>query len=175
MDDKKSILLRCADLLIHNRLTITFAESATAGKICSQLALIPHAGKFLKGGIVCYDAELKISILKVPAGLIEVYTPESMEVTKAITDGLAGIIDADIFIGVTGLTSPGGSESEEKPVGTIFIFARHKHKHIFSERIVFTGSVEAIINQTVERIAGRLYDYLITLKERKNVDYTASM
>ena len=144
-------------------MTIAFAESATAGKVCSEFALIPNAGKFLKGGIVCYDAELKQSILKVPRFLIEVFTPESMEVTQAITDGLSQLINADFYVGVTGLTCAGGSETKDKPVGTMFIFGRHGRQHMFSERILFNGPADQIVDQTVKKVGQNLYTYLRSL------------
>jgi nicotinamide-nucleotide amidase len=165
MSDKRRILHSCAELLIENNLTIAFAESATAGKVCSELALILHAGKFLKGGVVCYDAELKENILKVPSGLIDVFTPESIEVTRAITDGLSRIIKADFYVGVTGLTCAGGSETPDKPIGTMFVFGRHGQQQMFSERVVFTGSVDHIIDETVKLIGEKLYTYLRALKK----------
>jgi len=149
-------LSSCAELLIEKKLTIAFAESATAGRIASEFSLVTDAGKFLKGGIVCYDANLKKDLLGVPAQLIEKYTPESAEVTDAITYGLARLIDADIHIGVTGLTCPGGSETAEKPVGTIFIHAIYASKPLFSERIVFQGSPEQIVLKTIFYLADLL-------------------
>jgi nicotinamide-nucleotide amidase len=166
MGEKRRLLHTCAELLLANEMTIAFAESATAGKVCSELALIPHAGKFLKGGIVCYDAKLKENILKVPSGLIKVFTPESMEVTRAITDGLSQIIEADFYVGVTGLTCAGGSETPDKPVGTMFVFGRHGQQQMFSERIVFSGSVDHIIDQTVKLIGEKLYAYLWSLQRQ---------
>ena len=70
-------------LLIENKLTVAFAASATAGRITSEFSLIDDAGKFLKGGIACYDAAIKESLLDVPHELIDRFTPESMEVTRA--------------------------------------------------------------------------------------------
>jgi nicotinamide-nucleotide amidase len=58
-------------------MTIAFAESATAGCLCSEFALAPESGDILKGGIVCYDATLKETILKVPKTLIDKFTAES--------------------------------------------------------------------------------------------------
>jgi nicotinamide mononucleotide (NMN) deamidase PncC len=42
-----------------------------------------------------------------------------MEVTEAIARGLTTLIPADIHIGITGLPCPGGSETAEKPIGTM--------------------------------------------------------
>lgn len=146
--------------LIGRQLTIAFAESATAGWLTSEFSLIDHAGKFLKGGVVCYDACVKQELLKVEEDLIKKFTPESMEVTKAIAHGLADVIASDIQIGVTGLTASGGSETAEKPVGTMFIYGCRNAEMIFTERLNLNGSREDIVSGTVQRCAELLADYL---------------
>ncbi|MFI5452949.1 CinA family protein [Pedobacter sp. UC225_61] len=149
----KENIKEVAKLLIEKRLTIAFAESATAGRLCAEFSMPADAGKYLKGGLVCYDASLKTDILGVDSEIIEKYTPESAQVTEAIALGLTHLIDADIHIGVTGLPAPGGSETFEKPVGTMFIHAIKNGESFFTDRHVFSGNSEAIINDTVERVA----------------------
>lgn len=144
---------RAANLMIKKKMTLAFAESATAGKASAEFSLACDAGKFLKGGFVCYDAELKSSVLKVPKELLEQYTPESMQVTKAIAQGLVELIPADIHIGITGLPCPGGSETEEKPVGTMFIAALMNGEPWFSERALFNGAHQEILARTVQHVA----------------------
>jgi len=151
---------KVAKLLIDKSLTIAFAESATAGRAAAEFSLACNAGKFLKGAVVCYDASLKIKLLKVPKQLIEEFTPESMEVTKLIAEGLSGVIPADIHIGITGLPCSGGSETVDKPVGTMFVYAVFKGADLFSERFQFKGNHLEIVNQTVEQIAVLLSDKL---------------
>ncbi|ETZ23057.1 CinA family protein [Pedobacter sp. V48] len=146
-------LLTCGTLLLDQELSIAFAESATAGRLAAEFSLLPEAGKFLKGGLVCYDASLKEQLLNVPQGLIKTFSPESMEVTMAIALGLEKLIPADLHIGVTGLTAPGGSETAEKPVGTMFIHCRLFGKTLFSEKLRFEGSPEEIVRQTTEHTA----------------------
>jgi nicotinamide-nucleotide amidase len=158
----KAILLSAGQLLIENQLTVAFAESATAGRICAEFGLVPDAGKFLKGGIVCYDATLKESLLGVPDEQINTFTPESNIVTCSITAGVKKLIPADIHIGCTGLTCPGGSETPEKPVGTMFLFGIRDDKLLFSERSTYDGDPEEIVIQTVERVAELLTVYLET-------------
>lgn len=157
MNDQLEI---CGRLLIAQGLTLAFAESATAGRIASDFSLLNDAGKFLKSGIICYDAMLKETLLNVPEEMIKTFTPESMEVTQAIAKGLFELIPADIHIGVTGLTCPGGSESPEKPVGTIFIDCQLHSKPLFSDRTVFEGCPEEIVDQAVQRTAELLITYL---------------
>lgn len=158
--DNKNLYEKIGELLIAHDFTIAFAESATAGRLSADFSLIEDAGKFLKGGVVCYDACIKEDMLHVDHELIEKYTPESMEVTEAITYGLSKIIKADIHIGVTGLTCPGGSESESKPVGTMFIYGSFQGAPIFAERIKFDGNKSEIIAATVSHCATLLYEYL---------------
>jgi len=153
-----------AQLLIGNHLSLAFAESATAGRACAEFSLACNAGKFLKGGFVCYDATLKSSLLDVPNDLIEKYTPESMEVTKAIASGLRKIIDADIHIGITGLPCPGGSETDEKPVGTMFIYALLHGEPWFNERLQLLGCHQDIVEQTIICLAQRLSEYITAQK-----------
>lgn len=150
----------CGKLLIDQGLTLAFAESATAGRIASDFSLLTDAGKFLKGGLICYDAMLKETLLNVPEGMIKTFTPESMEVTHAIAQGLFELIPADIHIGVTGLTCPGGSETPEKPVGTIFIHCLLNGAPLFSDRTLFEGCPEEIVDQAVQRTAKLLIIHL---------------
>jgi nicotinamide-nucleotide amidase len=131
---------------------MAFAESATAGRLCSEFSLVNDSGKFLIGGLVCYDACLKQEILGVPPELIKKYTPESAEVTEELAKRIPRIISSDIQVAVTGLTTPGGSETPEKPVGTMFIHIFIKGKPV-SARKVFSGSPESIVLQTVEAVA----------------------
>src|ERR1700741_1676992 len=149
MENKISI---CSKLMAAQGLTVAFAESATAGWLCSEFALTEESGQVLKGGIACYDADLKVSLLKVPQELIGRYTPESMEVTREMAYRLPELIPSDIQVTVTGLTTPGGSETSEKPVGTMFVFALIRGREA-SFRKVFKGSCEQIIHQTIEAAA----------------------
>lgn len=148
----ESKIIVCSKLIAQRGLTIAFAESATAGWLCSEFALTEESGKVLKGGIACYDASLKVSLLGVPQELIDKYTPESMEVTREMAYRLKTIIDSDIQVTVTGLTTPGGSETPEKPVGTMFVFALIRGREA-SFRQVFSGSCEEVIHQTIEATA----------------------
>jgi nicotinamide-nucleotide amidase len=166
MENKISI---CSKLMAEQGLTIAFAESATAGWLCSEFALTEESGKVLKGGIVCYDADLKVSLLKVPQELIDQYTPESMEVTSAMAYRLPQLIPSDIQVTVTGLTTPGGSETPEKPVGTMFVFALIKG-HEASFRKVFKGSCEEIIHQTIEATAELMIAELNQLAANRKVE-----
>ena len=156
-----AIVQDCGKELINRKLTIAFAESATAGRLSSEFSLVNDSGKFLIGGLVCYDACVKKEILGVPQELINKYTPESPEVTEELAKRLSNFIKSDIQVAVTGLTTPGGSESHEKPVGTMFIHIIINGKPLIKSEI-FKGSPESIVLQTVEAVGKAILSYLNT-------------
>jgi nicotinamide-nucleotide amidase len=142
----------CGIAIAGKGFTIAFAESATAGRMAAEFSLLAESGKILKGGIVCYDASIKEDILNIPKEFVEKYTPESAEVTEALADRIGKLIESDIQVAVTGLTTPGGSENAEKPVGTMFIHIVVNGKSL-PIRHVFTGAPEEIVLQTIDHAA----------------------
>lgn len=153
----------CVDKLVKSGLQIVFAESVTAGRIASEFSLVIESGSILLGSIVSYDPKIKTEILKVPQQLIDDYTAESAEVTKAMAHGLSNLIDSNIHVAVTGLATPGGSESPEKPVGTSFIHIFMPDNEI-AHRQVFTGKPEEIILQIIDKTSELIVQHLPTLK-----------
>jgi nicotinamide-nucleotide amidase len=125
--------------LQKKKLTLALAESATCGLAASKLATCKGTSEILKGAIICYSPEVKNKILGVPKKMLERYTPESMEVTEKLAKNLSKLFDADIYAAITGLAAEGGSETKEKPVGTVFLCIKYENKMI-KERKVFKGS-----------------------------------
>lgn len=162
-----TLVLESCKALAANNLTITFAESATAGSLCAAFAMAPQSGQVLKGGIVCYDAVLKEHILHIPPGIIKKYTPESAEVTEQLSRRLKKLIKADVYVAVTGLTTSGGSETPEKPVGTMFMHMIWEEKSL-GLREVYRGKPEEIIAQAVDRVARMVLDLIRDVKKVEN-------
>jgi nicotinamide-nucleotide amidase len=157
-------IAECSRLIAEKKYKIAFAESATAGALASQFALAPESGQTLLGGIVCYDACTKEDLFGISKDSLEKYTPESAEVTKSLAEGLSRHFDCDIAIAVTGLLTSGGSETPEKPVGTIFIHILLPHNRYCAHREVFKGSAESIIKQTIDK-TGVLLTELLTIED----------
>ena len=162
----KNITL-CSARIAEKNLKIAVAESATAGWLASEFSLVPESGQIFLGGIVSYDAGTKQDLFDIPKEIIDQFTPESAEVTRLLAERLKRYFKCDIAIGVTGLTTPGGSETEEKPVGTMFIHITLPENRYCAHREVFEGSPEKIIGATVERI-GELICNLIDNKQIPN-------
>lgn len=142
----------CCQALIEKNLTISFAESASAGKMCYDFSTVFNSGRVLIGGIVSYHSSMKEDLLHIPWGTIEKYSAESAEVTKLMAQNFSRYISSDICVALTGLTTPGGSENEAKPVGTIFIHIVFSDKEI-ARHFEFKGNQETIINQAIDAVA----------------------
>ncbi|MBA3680026.1 MAG: CinA family protein [Bacteroidetes bacterium] len=132
-----------ANLLIKSLkkvgLTVAFAESVTCGMAVEKLSTCIGLSEVLAGGIVCYTPEVKCDLLNGSKTLINKYTCESMQVTTALAKNLPKLIKADIHVAITGLASAGGTETKDKPVGTIFFCIKYKNK-LFKERKLFRGT-----------------------------------
>jgi len=146
------IVIECSKAIAVKRWNIAFAESATAGRMSAEFSMTKESGKILRGGIVCYEVFVKEQILNVPHDIIQKCTPESAEVTQLLAQRAAKIFNSKITVAITGLTSAGGSESEEKPVGTIFFHIITPSKKI-SHRDVFKGTPEKIVLQAIDKTA----------------------
>jgi nicotinamide-nucleotide amidase len=151
-----SQVIACSKALVEKKWNIAFVESATAGKMSYEFSRVPDSGKILIGGLVCYDACLKEGVLQISHKLIETFTPESAEVTKAMAIGFSNIAKADVCVAVTGLTTPGGSETPEKPVGTIFVHIIFPDKQV-PKRFEFRGSPDDIVDQAITETASLIF------------------
>lgn len=154
----KSVIACCHTILSQN-LTIAFVESASTGRLIYDFTSVPDCGQIIKGSIVCYDRSVKETLLKVPSQIIDKYTAESPEVTQLLAEGLKELMPADIIVSVTGLTSPGGSETEEKPVGTMYIHVIMKNR-AWKTSVLFKGKPDEIIAQTIDATATLLLEEL---------------
>lgn len=140
-------------------LTVAFAESCTGGLLASEFVKGKGSSDVLMGSIVVYQPEAKINLLGVKKKTLDLYTAESQQVTNEMVMGLRKKLDATIYIATTGLAGEGGSETKEKPVGTIFVSFLYDGK-AEEFRMVFDGDSENIRKKTVEYIFKKLQGIL---------------
>lgn len=154
------IVIECSKTIAAKGCNIAFAESATAGRMSAEFSMTNESGKILRGGIVCYDGCVKETLLHVPKSIIEKYTPESLEVTQILAQQASKLFYSKITVAITGLTTPGGSENKEKPLGTIFFYIITPTKE-FGHRETFKGSPEKIVLQAIDKTAELVMESLI--------------
>lgn len=99
---------------------IATAESLTGGLISASLTAVPGSSASVLGGIVSYDANVKINQLGVPADVVQNYGVVSKPCAEAMAEGVRTLLGADISVAVTGIAGPGGEEPG-KPVGTVWL------------------------------------------------------
>ncbi|MDO5015759.1 MAG: competence/damage-inducible protein A [Eubacteriales bacterium] len=119
-EDDLSLAARVFELLKTRELTISFAESCTAGLLSGALGAIPGASEVFKGSIVSYSNEVKIRQLGVDPEILTKEGAVSEACCLAMLRGVKERLDTQIAVSITGIAGPGGG-SEEKPVGTVWI------------------------------------------------------
>ena len=145
--------------LRDNNLTVAFAESCTAGLLASEFVKAKGSSDVLKGSLVVYQPDVKMKLLDVRKETLEMYTAESQQVTNEMVMGLKKLLDAEVSIAVTGLAGGGGSETDEKPVGTVFVSFLYDGK-AEEFREVFDGNTQSIRKKTVDYIFEKLLGIL---------------
>lgn len=131
------------NLLVDRKQWIATAESCTGGYVSNAITNVPGSSRYMKGGIVSYDNEVKINQLEVGRDMLESLGAVSKEVALQMAKGVADRLDSDIGISTTGIAGPEGG-TKEKPVGTVWIGFWSKDEH-FALHAQFTN--DRLINK----------------------------
>ena len=94
-------------LLGKKKLTLSVAESVTAGALAAELTSIAGASKVFVGGVIAYSDQVKISELKVKKNDLSKHTAVSEQVAVAMAIGARERFKSDIAISTTGVAGPG--------------------------------------------------------------------
>ncbi|MGM0750501.1 MAG: competence/damage-inducible protein A [Bacillota bacterium] len=106
-------------LLKEKGLTLSCAESLTGGLFQAQLASLPGASFILNGGVVCYQDEVKKTILSVKESTLKEHTSVSEQCARELAENVKELFSSDIGISFTGVAGPGSHEGQ--PAGTVWI------------------------------------------------------
>lgn len=139
--DNTSLMEELMKSLKHNKLTIAAAESLTGGMFQQVLTGNPGASSVLKGGVVCYSAEVKQQVVKVKQETIEKHGVVSEQCAKELAENVSRLLSADVGISFTGVAGP--EELEGQPVGTVYIGIAIKGRPTIVEKINLGGTRDA--------------------------------
>ncbi|PZF89823.1 competence/damage-inducible protein A [Listeria ivanovii] len=106
-------------MLLEKNITISAAESFTAGLFQAEIARFPGISKIFKGGMVTYSAETKQSILQVSKQINADKGVVSSECATEMADNVRRLCNTDLGISFTGVAGPDSLEGH--PAGTIWI------------------------------------------------------
>jgi nicotinamide-nucleotide amidase len=107
-------------LLAEKRRSLAVAEGVTGGLIAAQLASVPGASAWFRGGVVAYDNRLKVELLAVPQQTLEENGAVSAAVAEAMAVGCRMRLRTDLAVSTVGVAGPGGA-SADKPVGLVHV------------------------------------------------------
>lgn len=122
--DDDTLSSKAASLLTDAGLTISAAESLTAGLFTALLAEEPGISASLKGGMTVYDAEAKMKQLGIERQLIDTYGTVSAECAEVLAEKIRVRFQTDIGIGLTGAAGPDSHDGQ--PAGTVWIGLSYK-------------------------------------------------
>jgi nicotinamide-nucleotide amidase len=140
--------------------TIATAESCTGGMLSAALTDVPGSSRVVRGGVVTYSNELKMSLLGVRQALLEQNGAVSASVAEAMAAGAAETLGADLTLSVTGVAGPEGG-TDEKPVGLVWFGVAYRGEtSSFSRRLpgdragVRTRAVVAALDAARKALGG---------------------
>lgn len=106
-------------LLKNKGLTLTTAESCTAGMLSARIVNVSGASEVFKQGFITYSNKAKRRMLDVDKGTLHKYGAVSEQTAKEMAKGGIFNTDADVCISITGVAGP--ATEDDKPVGLVYI------------------------------------------------------
>ena len=140
--------------------TVSTAESLTAGMIASTIADIPGASVALRGGAVTYCDEIKHRVLGVEQDTLDRFTAVSHQTAREMATGSLELYQSDIAVSATGYAGPGGG-TEEDPAGTFYIGWAYRSANgeasvVDSVRCHYEGDRSCVRAHAVAEALGRI-------------------
>ena len=122
--DDNSLAQVVVKTLIARHLTITAAESLTAGKFQSTLGDVPGVSAVFPGGFVTYANAAKHDLLGVPQTVIATAGVVSAATAKEMAERSRQKLATDLAVSFTGVAGPDALEGQ--PAGTVWLgLAQH--------------------------------------------------
>lgn len=100
--------------------TLSVAESCTAGLLGGALTAAAGSSGFFCGGMLVYADQVKHELLGVPLDVLQTHGAVSEETVRAMATGCRQRVGTDYAVAVSGISGPGGG-TKDKPVGTTWI------------------------------------------------------
>lgn len=135
------------DQLIKRQITITAAESLTAGQFQSTLAQVPGVSQVFAGGFVTYANQVKEELLQIPTDIIAENGVVSEPTAIWMASQAKTILHKDLGISFTGVAGP--DELEGNPAGTVWIGLAYGDSYAKAHKYTFSGDRNSVRDQCV--------------------------
>ena len=152
--DEETMSAVIGRLLNERRLTLSVAESITAGQIGALIAQNSGSSSYFAGGILAYGNDIKERLLGISPEILATKGAVSPETALEMAHGARKALNTDIGLSVTGIAGPTGATAT-KPVGLVYVgLAAREHQEVKELRL---RGVRQLIQ---ERAALRALDLL---------------
>jgi nicotinamide-nucleotide amidase len=128
-------------ILTKKGLSLSVAESVTAGGLASELTKIPGSSKVFLGGVIAYSDEVKHSELKISKTNLKKFTAVSEEIAIAMAKAVRLKLATDIAISTTGVAGPGKAYGQRAGIAWIGVSSK---KESFAVALALSGDRESI-------------------------------
>lgn len=141
--------------------TLSTAESCTAGRVSSLITAVPGSSSYFRGGLVCYQNDIKEDLLNVKPETIEDHSIVSEEVVREMVLGANKLFKTDYAVAITGYAGPGGADNVQSSVtvGTIWIAVGNEERMVCQVLTEDSGR-ERNLSNAVSAAMRMLRDYL---------------
>jgi nicotinamide-nucleotide amidase len=141
-EDEETLEGKIGALLVAKKMSVSTAESCTAGLLSYRITNTAGSSAYFMGGINSYSNDVKRALLGVPVDILADYGSVSEECAEAMSIACRGKFDTDCSVAITGIAGPGGGTAE-KPVGLVYIAVNIKGD-VKVYRNMFGGNRDAI-------------------------------
>jgi PncC family amidohydrolase len=118
-------------------LTLSLAESCTAGLISHYLTTVPGASRIYAAGVVTYSADAKKRILGIPQKVIDTHGIVSEQTAKQMARRVRSLTKTDVSVSTTGNLGP--DVIENKPKGLVYVAVSTK-KRTVAKKLMLKGT-----------------------------------
>ncbi|EHO48493.1 competence/damage-inducible protein CinA domain protein [Lentilactobacillus kisonensis F0435] len=139
---------KLVDELIKRHITITAAESLTAGQFQSTLGDVAGVSEVFEGGFVTYSNQIKEKLLNIPSEVIDENGVVSEPTAIWMANQARSIMGKDFGVSFTGVAGPDSLEGN--PVGTVWIGIAYGTQQTFAKEFHFSGERNAIRKASVD-------------------------
>lgn len=130
------------------KLTLSFAESCTGGRLSASVAEFPGVSDIFLGSVVSYAYQAKVDLLGVSWDTLKSEGAVSEKIASQMAEGCRRCLKSSWSVAITGVAGPTGG-TPDKPVGTVW-FAVSGPNFDRAEKKLFSGDRVQIQQQSVE-------------------------
>jgi len=145
--DDNSLAKVVIKTMIDRQLSLTAAESLTAGEFQSTIGSVPGVSAIFPGGFVTYANRAKHQLVNVPQTTIDQAGVVSEQTAIAMADGARTQLETEVALSFTGVAGP--DDLEGQPAGTVWIGLAYRQTPTVARLYHFAGDRQKIRERSV--------------------------